>query len=425
MLELIDIQPDVNVQESEYKRLLGFPPDYVLQARVKELADWARGWYAENGRPWIYGRRTSLQFADEKVQINGSEFSSKRLQESLNQAEAREAMLLAVSAGKECEEKACQLWQEGKPDEYFFLEVFGSAVVEHLVTNAGARVCAWAEQNGRVALPHYSPGYSGWDVAEQVNFFEALRSHNGGSLPGEIRVMESGMLQPKKSLLALIGITQEVERVKRAANLVPCENCSFSPCQYRRVPYRSALPQIEDVRRLQPVSLNGVTANGTNGSGLNHAAKYSINTNALRKWSQERLQLMISKDGVLEAKFRYEGTTCSNLGSPLQFDYHIKLSSPHDGYKIVSANCSPAPGDLGYTRMCEYMNNGEQLLSNIEREKPLLGKPLDEVLNWQRRYSPAGCYCDSDSRLHKWGLVLEVIHYALVQYEKQRRESKI
>jgi len=64
-------------------------------------------------------------------------------------------------------------------------------------------------------------------------------------------------------------------------------------------------------------------------------------------------------------------------------------------------------------------------LSNIEREKPLLGKPLDEVLNWQRRYSPAGCYCDSDSRLHKWGLVLEVIHYALVQYEKQRRESKI
>jgi len=60
MLELIDIQPDVNVQESEYKRLLGFPADYVLQGRVKELADWARGWYAENGHPWIYGRRTPL-----------------------------------------------------------------------------------------------------------------------------------------------------------------------------------------------------------------------------------------------------------------------------------------------------------------------------------------------------------------------------
>src|SRR2546430_291291 len=131
-------------------------------------------------------------------------------------------MMLAVSAGKECEEKARQLWQEGKPDEYFFIEVFGSAVVEHLVTSAGARICAWAEQNGMVALPHYSPGYSGWDVAEQTRFFDALRPHNGKSLPGEIHVMESGMLRPKKSLLALIGMTQHVERVKRSRNLIPC-----------------------------------------------------------------------------------------------------------------------------------------------------------------------------------------------------------
>jgi hypothetical protein len=27
--------------------------------------------------------------------------------------------------------------------------------------------------------------------------------------------------------------------------------------------------------------------------------------------------------------------------------------------------------------------------------------------------SPAGCYCDAASRQHKWGLVLETIHYAL------------
>jgi len=125
---------------------------------------------------------------------------------------------------------------------------------------------------------------------------------------------------------------------------------------------------------------------------------------------------------MVEAKFRYEGTTCSNLGSPLQFDYYLKLSTARGGYKIESTSCAPADGDLGYTRMCEYMNNGEQLLKNIKKEEPLLGRPLDDVLKWERRYSPAGCYCDLDSRLHKWGLVLEVIHYALVQYEKQKSE---
>jgi hypothetical protein len=34
---------------------------------------------------------------------------------------------------------------------------------------------------------------------------------------------------------------------------------------------------------------------------------------------------------------------------------------------------------------------------------------------WTRPASPAGCYCEPDSRLHKWGLVLETIHYALAQ----------
>jgi hypothetical protein len=29
--------------------------------------------------------------------------------------------------------------------------------------------------------------------------------------------------------------------------------------------------------------------------------------------------------------------------------------------------------------------------------------------------SPAGCYCEPDSRQHKWGLVLETIHYALAR----------
>jgi hypothetical protein len=49
----------------------------------------------------------------------------------------------------------------------------------------------------------------------------------------------------------------------------------------------------------------------------------------------------------------------------------------------------------------------------IAREHPLRGRPLDDVLTWPRPASPAGCYCDAEARDHKWGLVLETIHYAL------------
>src|SRR3954470_16940364 len=148
MTELLDLRPDTNINEAEYKRLLGFPADYVLDGRVRELAEWARTWFSENGHPWFYARQTGFALANEQLHVNGTALNSKRLHDQLLDAEANEAMLVIVSAGRECEQKAQQLWREGKPDEYFFLEVFGSAVVEHLITTAGARLCAWAEQKG-------------------------------------------------------------------------------------------------------------------------------------------------------------------------------------------------------------------------------------------------------------------------------------
>jgi hypothetical protein len=97
----------------------------------------------------------------------------------------------------------------------------------------------------------------------------------------------------------------------------------------------------------------------------------------------------------------------------------VKLASPAEQYRIIEAACAPVPGDTGHQSMCEYLNNAELLMDNIAAEKPLLGRPLNEVLSWKREFSPSGCYCDLDKRLHKWGLVLEVIHYALVQLEKE------
>ncbi len=48
-------------------------------------------------------------------------------------------------------------------------------------------------------------------------------------------------------------------------------------------------------------------------------------------------------------------------------------------------------------------------------EQPLNGKPLNDVLGWTRAASGAGCYCEPESRQHKWGLVLETIHFALAR----------
>src|SRR5690349_18548125 len=168
MLELVDTLPDINVQPAEYKRLLGFPREYVLSGRARELAEWARAWYAKNGRPWVYAREVeSVDISKGSIRLGDATFNTPRLHKTLADADAHGAILVAVSAGAEVEAEAQKLWLEEKPDEYFFLEIYGSAVVEHLTTMMGARLCAWAEGQQLAVLPHYSPGYPEWDIAEQ------------------------------------------------------------------------------------------------------------------------------------------------------------------------------------------------------------------------------------------------------------------
>jgi hypothetical protein len=389
MTELIDTSPDIHVDPDEYRRLLGYPRDREISERAQELAEAAREWYAEHGRPWFYAREVDRPQVDgNRICIDGAAFTSQRLASILSNAEAHGAFLAAVSAGPEAEREAHLRWIEEKPDEYFFLETYASAVVEHLITDAGARLCAWADREGMAVLPHYSPGYSLWDIAEQTQLLSLVQSRT--ALPGQLETLDSGALRPKKSQLAVFGLTRHVDRAQRLTDLVPCQNCSFANCQFRRAPYRRSIA----------------------------AANYSVNPKALARWAGERLSLRTRADGAIEARFRYDGTTCTNLGRALAFQYDVILGPPQDDYQIREQHCAPVPGDTGHTAMCQYQTNAGPLMAAIEAEKPLLGQPLASVLAWRREASPAGCYCDPASRQHKWGLVLETIHYALHKHEQ-------
>ena len=410
MIELASTLPDVNVQPAEYARLLGYPRDWVLEGRAQELADWARSWYAKNGRPWTFARQAeALEITGSAVSIEGVSFTSKALRETLLQAEAHSVVLVAVGAGPEAEEEAHRRWEEGKPDEYFFLEMFGSAVVEHLTTMTGANLCDWAERHEMAMLPHYSPGYPEWDVSEQARLLGLIKRNQ--PLPSCVDVLDSGMLRPKKALLAVFGLTRHAERLRRLRDLVPCENCSFGPCQYRRAPYRRA-PRSNAEQVVQPAV-----------AALDLHASYTVNSKALKRWAQERLSLKTLDDGTVEAQFRYDGTTCSNMGRPLTFLYGVKLGSRREGYPIREQSCAPAAGDTGHTQMCQYIEDPQRLMDAVEREKPLNGDRLDSVLAWSRTPCAAGCYCDASSREHKWGLVLETIHYALAQQELAHKSN--
>jgi hypothetical protein len=406
--EIAGAAPQVNVSTDEYVRLLGYPSGKVFEGRALELANWARDWYTKNGRPWFYARQAeSLEIMGDSMAIDGVSFTSRRLCRILHRAHAHNVVLVAVGAGVEAEQEASRRWSDEKPDEYFFLEVFASAVVGHLVTATGARLCEWAEYNGMAVLPHYSPGYREWDVAEQPRLLELLKRTFEVPFPSPVEVFDTGMLQPKKTLLAVFGLTRQTDQLRKLKDLLPCESCSFGPCQYRRAPYRGA-PWSRGELAQARIEV------------LDQDAEYSTNRRALKRWAEERLRMKMNGDGSLDAVFRYEGTTCTNMGRPLAFNYLVKLGTRAEGYPILEQRCVVADGDTGHEAMCQYLQDPAGLIAAIDLEKPLSGERLNAVLAWQRKPSAAGCHCERASRDHKWGLVLETIHFALAKDEMTR-----
>ncbi len=407
MKEFFNDNPQVKIDSAEYVRLLGYPIGHELQDRAKELSHLTERWYAKHGKPWVYVRKAnSFDLSENEFIIDQIPFQSDAVLKRFHNGKANDVFLLAVSAGPECEAHANVLWKEGKPDEYFFMEMYGSAVVENLVMQTSAQLCAWADDNNMAVLPHYSPGYNQWDILDQLKLISLINNGNSTSNSLLVESLDSGMLKPKKSLLAIFGVTNQGSQLTAYPGMIPCEKCALRNCQYRRKPYR-----FRNAKRQEKVT-NGHTMDENN-INISKQVNYSLGLKVLKKWSEERLTLSPLEGNTIKASFIYDGTTCSNFGFPLQFEYSITLHENGDNFTILEQGCKPTTNDIGYQKMCQYIKQGDNLLETVQKEKSMVGQALDSVFDENISFSPSGCYCEKSGRDYKWHQVFQVVHFAL------------
>jgi hypothetical protein len=196
-----------------------------------------------------------------------------------------------------------------------------------------------------------------------------------------IRLLESGGLQPAKSIIAVYGITSRSD----LANA-------------RRDYWTRTAP----------------AAASTSGP----QRKYAFSEKTLKLWRDKRLRLSVGRQREISACFRFDGSTCNSMGVPIAVDYQVGLKRDVDGvYRISASSCQPAEGDVGFRASCAYIEDPAAHSSQIGSYQPLLGAPLCEVLDWNPPTSPAGCLCSQASQDHKWRIVLQTIHFALESHE--------
>jgi hypothetical protein len=107
----------------------------------------------------------------------------------------------------------------------YVYDVIGSEVVETAVDLLQNTLQGEMSAEGKKITNRYSPGYCGWDVAEQHKLFQLMPDNYCG-----IKLNASALMNPEKSVSGFIGIGEHVRY-----NPYTCRLCDMKDCIYRKI----------------------------------------------------------------------------------------------------------------------------------------------------------------------------------------------
>ena len=173
-----------------------------------------------------YSIFSNIQFDSgaRSVDINKISFDIKKI--VFGQIKKSDSLAIFLcTAGAEIGIRSRKAMQERDLLRGYIYDVIGSEIAEaaaDLMQNDLEKMTAY---DGMKITNRYSPGYCGWDVAEQHKLFGLIPDNFCG-----IRLTESALMDPVKSVSGIIGIGKDVKM-----NPYTCTMCDMKDCMFRKV----------------------------------------------------------------------------------------------------------------------------------------------------------------------------------------------
>jgi hypothetical protein len=159
---------------------------------------------------------------DKSLYINDICFNIQKI--VFNQMKKTETIaVFSCTAGEEIGKRSREQLTGGDPLKGYIFDVIGSMVVDAAADLMQDELLVSVSQSGHKITNRYSPGYCGWSVAEQHKLFQLLPDNFCG-----IRLTESALMDPVKSVSGIIGIGEHVRYYKYT-----CSYCDMKDCTYR------------------------------------------------------------------------------------------------------------------------------------------------------------------------------------------------
>lgn len=129
------------------------------------------------------------------------------------------AVLLTVTIGSLLENEVAKYFSKGEYTKGFLIDAAGTTAVEAAADQAARIIIEDGTKLGCLATTRFSPGYGDFDVLIQSSILDLANAQEI-----EVSATASGMLIPRKSITALIGL------VPYEAGITPIEACLKDTC---------------------------------------------------------------------------------------------------------------------------------------------------------------------------------------------------
>lgn len=134
--------------------------------------------------------------------------------------DAESIAIIVATIGNEPEILSKKLMKSNEYLSGYVIDIAASIMVEHICDMVEIELNRILNSLNLYATNRYSPGYCGWDVKDQHKLFSFLPKYFCG-----IKLTESAMMDPVKSVSAIIGIGKNVKKEE-----YECEICDFDFC---------------------------------------------------------------------------------------------------------------------------------------------------------------------------------------------------
>jgi hypothetical protein len=217
----LEIDPDEVLRFQGYKAGVDVPPD-----DVRGLFDEALALGRALMQPRAVLRTLRVRRAGDRLTADGVTLTIPRIE--ARWAAIDEIVAGVCTIGEALEARASRLWEARELPLAMMLDSVGSAAVESLAEYVNDQLCREGIARGVKVTNRVSPGYGGWDVAEQRLLWQLCPGDAVG-----VTLNDACFMSPTKTITILVGAGAGA-RVDDYFS--QCARCWMRDCAYRRAP---------------------------------------------------------------------------------------------------------------------------------------------------------------------------------------------